>query len=80
MRSPKVQQVMIRIPGQPNKHYGIGAVNYHTGETVVIFSKRKRRREIAELLQMLVDKHLTGTICVARDNVTTHQDDEVRRR
>ena len=68
---------MIRTPGQPKKHYGIGAVNYHTGETVVIFRKRKRRQEIAELLQMLVDKHPTGSIYIAWDNATTHQDDEV---
>lgn len=68
---------MIRTPGQPKKHYGIGAVNYHTGETLVIFRKRKRRREIAELLQMLVDKHPTGTIYIAWDNATTHQEDEV---
>ncbi len=77
MWSPKGQQIMIRTPGQPKKHYGIGAVNYHTGETVVIFRKRKRRQEIAELLQMLVDKHPTGSIYIAWDNATTHQDDEV---
>lgn len=68
---------MIRTPGQPTKHYGIGAVNYHTGETTVIIRKHKRRREIAELLQLLVDKHPTGTIYVAWDNATTHEDDEV---
>lgn len=68
---------MIPTPGQPTKHYGIGAVNYHTGETEVIFRKRKRRREIAELLQRLVDKHPTGTIFVAWDNASTHEDDEV---
>jgi putative transposase len=50
---------------------------YHTGETEVIFRKRKRRREIAELLQRLVDKHPTGTILVAWDNASTHEDDEV---
>jgi putative transposase len=77
MWSPKGQQVMIPTPGQPTKHYGIGAVNYHTGETVVIVRKHKRRREIAELLQLLVDKHPTGTIYVAWDNATTHEDDEV---
>lgn len=77
MWSPKGQQVMIPTPGQPKKHYGIGAVNYHTGETVVLLRKRKRRREIAELLQILVDKHPTGTIYVAWDNANTHQDDEV---
>lgn len=68
---------MIPTPGQPTKHYGIGAVNYHTGETVVLFRKRKRRREIAELLQRLLDKHPTGTIYVAWDNASTHEDDEV---
>jgi putative transposase len=77
MWSPKGQQVMIRTPGQPTKHYGIGAVNYHTGETEVIFRRRKRRREIAELLQRLVDKHPTGTVFVAWDNASSHEDDEV---
>lgn len=68
---------MIPTPGQPKKHYGLGAVNYHTGETVVLFKRRKRRREVAELLQTLVDKHPTGTIYVVWDNACTHQDDEV---
>lgn len=77
MWSPKGQQVMIRTPGQPKKHYGIGGVNYHTGQTVVIFRKHKRRQEMAELLQMLLDKHPTGTVYVAWDNATTHQDEEV---
>lgn len=77
MWSPKGQQVMIPTPGQPTKRYGIGAVNYHTGETVVVVRRRKRRKEIAELLQALVDNHPTETIYVAWDNVNTHQDDEV---
>ena len=77
MWSPKGQQVMVPTPGQPTKHYGIGAVNYHTGETVVVFRRRKRRREIAELLQALLDKHPTETIYVAWDNASTHEDDEV---
>jgi putative transposase len=77
MWSPKGQQVMISTPGQPKKHYGIGAVNYHTGETIVLLRRRKRRREIAELLQALLDKHPTGTIYVAWDNASTHKDDEV---
>lgn len=68
---------MINTPKQPKKHYGIGATNYHTGETVVLIRKRKRRREIAELLETLIDKHPTGTIYVAWDNANTHQDDEV---
>jgi transposase len=77
MWSPKGQQVMISTPGQPKRHYGLGAVNYHTGETVVIIRRRKRRKEVAELLQLLVDKHPTGTIYVAWDNANTHEDDEV---
>jgi DDE superfamily endonuclease len=68
---------MIPTPGQPTKHYGIGAVNYYTGETVVLVKPHKRRQEIAELLQALVDKHPTGTIYVAWDNANTHEDDEV---
>jgi putative transposase len=77
MWSPKGQQVMIPTPGQPKVHYGLGAVNYYTGETVVLIRRRKRRREVAELLQALLDKHLTETIFVAWDNFIAHQDDEV---
>ena len=77
MWSPVGQQVMIPTPGVPKRHYGLGAVNYHTGETVVLFKRRKRRREVAELLQALVDQHPTGTVYVAWDNAGTHQDDEV---
>ncbi len=68
---------MIPTPGQPEKYYGIGAVNYHTGRTVVLFERRKRRKEIARLLEALVEKHPTGTVYVAWDNADTHQDDEV---
>jgi transposase len=52
-------------------------VNYQTGETMVLFRRRKHRQEIAELLQALVDKHPTGTIYLAWDNADTHEDDEV---
>lgn len=68
---------MIATPGQPNTHYGIGAVNYHTGETVVAVRRHKRRREIAALLQMLVDKHPHEIVYVAWDNASTHEDDEI---
>src|SRR5512135_465350 len=77
MLSPKGQQVMIPTPRQPDKYYGIGAVNYHTGETIVILRRGKRRVEIAQLLQALLDKHPTETIYVAWDNADTHEDDEV---
>jgi transposase len=68
---------MIPTPGQNVRHYGIGAVNYYSGETVVIVRKRKRRCEIAQLLTQLLFKHPTETIFVAWDNCNTHQDDEV---
>ena len=68
---------MIPTPGQPKKHYGIGGVNYHTGETVVLIRKRKRRPQIAEFLETLLDKHPDQIIYVARDNYSFHQDQEV---
>ena len=77
MWGPKGQQVMIPTPGQPKKHYGIGGVNYHTGEMVILVRKRKRRSEIAEFLQTLLDKHLGQIVYVAWDNYICHQDDEV---
>ena len=77
MWSPKGQQVMIPTPGQPKVQYGLGAVNYHTGETVVIIRQRKRRKEVAELLQALLEKHPQETVYVAWDNASTHQDREV---
>lgn len=77
MYSPKGQQVMIQTPRQPDKFYGIGAVNYHTGETVVLLRRHKRRREIAQLLEALLEKHPQEMIYVTWDNVNTHEDDEV---
>jgi len=77
MWSPKGQQVMIPSPGKQRTHYGIGAVNYHTGETVVIVRRHKRRSEIAELLQALVDKHPHETVYIGWDNASTHEDDEI---
>jgi transposase len=68
---------MIPTPGQPTKHYGIGAVNYHTGETVVLVRRHKRRREVAALLQALLDKHPQERVYVAWDNASTHADDEI---
>jgi putative transposase len=75
--SPLGQQVMIPTPRQPYKRYGLGAVNYRTGKTVVIFRQHKRRREVAELLLAILDQHPTETVYVAWDNSSTHEDDEV---
>ena len=77
MWSPKGHHVMIPTPGQPDKYYGMGAVNYHTGEHVVLFQRRKRRQAMAQLLEALVEKHPTGTISLAWDNASMHEDDEV---
>jgi transposase len=78
MWSPKGQQVMIQTPGQQTTSYGIGAVNYYTGETVIHFQQHKRHQEIAQFLWALVEKHPTGTIYVAWDNANTHEDKEPR--
>lgn len=75
--SPLGQQVMIPTPRQPYKRYGLGAVNYHTGETLVIFRQHKRRREVAELLQTILDKHPLETVYIAWDNSSTHEDNEI---
>src|SRR5215211_92176 len=77
MWTPKGQQVMIETPAQPKKRYGIGAVNYQTGETVVLIRRRKRRPEVAELLEALLEKHPRGRVYVAWDNSNTHEDDEI---
>lgn len=77
MWTPVGQQVMIPTPRQPKKHYGIGAVNYHSGETVVMIQKRKKREQIAQLLEKLVEKHPTQTIYVAWDNADTHSGGKV---
>lgn len=77
MWGPKGQQVMIPTPMQPTRRYGLGAVNWHSGETVVLTRPHKRRPEVAELLKALLAKHPTETVYVAWDNASTHEDDEV---
>ncbi len=68
---------MIPTPMQPLRRYGLGAVNWHTGQTVVITRRRKRRREVAELLQALLDRHPYERVYVAWDNASTHEVEEV---
>ena len=77
MWSPVGQQVMIQTPGSPKRCYGIGAVNYWSGETVVLFRPRKRRSEIAELLLALLEKHPSQVVYVAWDNASSHSQGEV---
>lgn len=52
-------------------------LNYHTGETVVLVRHKKRRKEIAELLEALHDKHPNESVYVGWDNASTHEDDEI---
>ena len=68
---------MIPTPGQPYTRYGLGAVNDPTGETVVLCRRRKRRRDVAEVLQAVVDRQPTGTLSIAWDNADPHRDNEV---
>jgi putative transposase len=77
MWSLRGQLVMIPTPMQPTRRYSLGAVNWHTGETLVITRPHKRRREVAELLQVLLDHHPNKTVYVAWDNASTHEDEEV---
>jgi len=78
MCGPEGQQVTIQTPARPKRRYGgIGAVDYHTGRTVVLIRRRKRRREIAELLEALLQKHVRGTVYVAWDDSNAHEDEEV---
>jgi len=68
---------MIPVPMQPTRRFGLGAVHWHTGETVVLTRRRKRRREVAELLQALVDKLPHEPVYVTWDNSGMHEEDEV---
>lgn len=77
MWSPKGRQVTIPTPMQPTRRYGLGAVDRRTSETVVITRSRKRRREVAELLEALLVKRPHERVYLAWDNASTHEDEEV---
>ena len=66
------QQVQIPTHGQDERAYGIGAVNYHTGETVMITREHKRKVDVAVFLRALLARHDTGIIYLAWDNCYTH--------
>jgi putative transposase len=68
---------MVPTPLQPTRRYGLGAVNWHTGETLVLTRPHKRRRDVAELLEALLERHRSETVYVAWDNASTHEDEEV---
>ena len=71
------RQIMIPTPGAPRNQYGIGAVNYHTGQIVFLVRKRKRRTEIAEFLRALMAEHPDQTVYLVWDNVSTHEGPEI---
>jgi putative transposase len=71
------RQVMINTPGNNKRAYGLGAVNYFTGETVMITRDHKRRTEVVELLMAILEKHQTGTIYLVLDNCNTHSGKEI---
>jgi putative transposase len=77
MWSPVGRQVTIPTPAQPTRRYGLGAVDRHSGEAVVLTRRHKRRREVAELLEALLARHPRGTIYVAWDHARTHEDEAV---
>ena len=52
-------------------------MNYHTGETMVQVHRHKRRREIAQLLQALLDKHPHEIVYVDVCVTTTPSDPSV---
>jgi putative transposase len=68
---------MLSTPGPPPQRYGLGAVNYHPGETVVIFRRHQRRREMVELLPALLERPPPATVSVAWDKANPHEDEDV---
>lgn len=78
MGSPKGQHGMIPTPRQPTRRYGLGAAHWHPGETLVITRPHKRRRELAELLQALLNRHPDKIVYVAWNNASPHADEQVQ--
>ena len=71
------QQIQIPTHGQDERAYGIGAVNYHTGETVMITREHKCKADVAVFLRALLASHETGTIYLTWDNCYTHLGGEI---
>ncbi len=71
------QQVQVPTHGQDERSYGIGAVNYHTGKTVMLTRGHKRKGDIAAMLRALVERHATGRIYLTWDNAHTHFGGEI---
>jgi DDE superfamily endonuclease len=74
---PNGQPVMLPTPGPPTKHSGLGAVNSHTGATVVLCRRHQRRKKSAAWLQARLEHHPAETGSVAWDQATTPEDADV---
>jgi hypothetical protein len=57
MGSPQGQPVMRPTPAPPPTQDGLGAVDEHTGATVVLLQRHQRRHESAELVDALLPGH-----------------------
>ena len=66
------QQVQIPTHGQDERAYGIGAVNYYTGKTMMITRDHKCKVDIGIFLRALLAHHTTGIIYLTWDNSYTH--------
>lgn len=72
--------MIISTPARPTERYGVEAIDCHTDGTVALILWRKRRQEIAELLEASLKKHSTGTVYVAAwDNSNAHEVEAVPR-
>jgi len=71
------QQVEIPTPGTEQRAYGLGAVNYHTGQTVMTTSRHKRKADVAVMLRKLLACHSVGIIYLVLDNSPTHFNDDI---
>jgi transposase len=71
------QQVQIPTHGQDERAYGIGAVNYHTGETVMMTRDHKQKGDIVAMLRALLQRHATGRIYLTWDNAYMHFGGEI---
>jgi hypothetical protein len=68
---------MMPPPGPPITRDGMSAVNDQTGETVVLFRRHTRRKEIAEWLQALLEKPPHETVAGAWGQAHTQEDADV---
>jgi hypothetical protein len=69
--------VTIPTPGQEERASGIGAVNYHTGATVMSIRDHTWQADVAVLRQPFLDRPPPGTIYWAGETSPTHCGGEI---